>query len=61
MMADPKWKENVYTQDKIAGIYLSMNVQFTPFDNDLKVRQAFSWAIDREKIVQAAGRSGSAL
>ena len=58
MTADPKWKQQVYSEKEIAGVYLSMNVQFTPFDN-LKVRQALSWAIDREKLCKL--QSGQAV
>ena len=43
------WKTQVAEEPAIAIDYLFMNVQVKPFDNP-KVRQAISWAIDREKI-----------
>jgi oligopeptide transport system substrate-binding protein len=60
MMADPNWKNNVYSMNKIAIHYLYMNVQFKPFDN-LKVRQALSWAIDRDKQVKLLGGQAKPL
>ena len=60
VLADPNWKNNVFTQDKVAIHYLYMDVQMKPFDN-LKVRQAFSWAIDRDKIVKLLGGQARAL
>ena len=49
--ADPQWKQYVYTQPLIATSYMFMNVQMKPLDN-VKVRRALSWAIDRHKLVQ---------
>ena len=49
MLSDPQWKQQVQSQKLIAGVYLYMNTQFKPFDN-VKVRQALSWAINREKL-----------
>ena len=60
VQTDPKWKAAVFTQPQVAISYLFMNVQMKPFDN-VKVRQALSWAIDRDKIVKLLGRSGTAL
>jgi len=51
VMIDPKWKQYVYSQPQIAINYLFMNVQMKPFD-DVRVRQALSWAIDRDKLVK---------
>ena len=51
VMADPQWKDSVYSQPLVAISYMFMNVQMKPFD-DVKVRQALSWAINREKLVK---------
>jgi len=51
VMADPQWKQYIYTQPLIAISYMFMNVQMKPFDN-VKVRQALSWAINRDKLVK---------
>ncbi len=56
--SDPQWKPYVYSQPLIATTYLFMNMTKKPFD-DLKVRQALSWAIDRDKLVKL--QSGQAV
>ena len=48
---DPQWKDYVYTQPLIAISYLFLNNEMEPFD-DVKVRQAVSWAVDRSKLVK---------
>jgi ABC-type transport system substrate-binding protein len=58
--ADPKWKPYVQSQQLIAISYVLMNVDMKPFDN-LKVRQAVSWAIDRDKVVKLLGGQAAAL
>jgi peptide/nickel transport system substrate-binding protein len=55
---DPQWKPYVYSQPLIATTYLFMNMTKKPFD-DLKVRQALSWAVDRDKLVKL--QSGQAV
>jgi oligopeptide transport system substrate-binding protein len=55
---DPQWKPYVYSQPLIATTYLFMNMTKQPFDN-LQVRQALSWAIDRDKLVKL--QSGQAV
>jgi ABC-type transport system substrate-binding protein len=52
--ADPKWNQQIQTQPLVAISYLFMNVGMKPFDN-LKVRQALSWAINRDKLVKLQG------
>jgi len=58
--SDPLWKKQVAEQPAIAINYLFMNVQMKPFDN-LKVRQAVEWAIDREKLLKLISGAGSPL
>jgi oligopeptide transport system substrate-binding protein len=51
VMNSPEWKPYVYREPVIGTIYLFLNVQFPPLDN-VTVRQAISWAIDRDKLVK---------
>jgi ABC-type transport system substrate-binding protein len=44
----------------VGTIYLFLNVQFKPLNNVL-VRQAISWAINRPKLVKLLGGQGQAL
>ena len=54
VQADPKWNKQIFTQPLVAISYLFMNVGMKPFD-DLKVRKALSWAINRDKLVKLQG------
>jgi len=58
VVTDPQWKPYVYSQPLIATTYLFMNETKKPFD-DLRVRQALSWAINRDKLVKL--QSGQAV
>ena len=58
VMNDPRWKPYVFSQPLIATTYLFMNEKKKPFD-DVRVRQALSWAIDRDKLVKL--QSGQAV
>ena len=60
VQADPKWKQQIFTQPLVAISYLFMNVQMKPFD-DVKVRQALSWAINRDKLVKLQGGQAMSL
>ena len=55
--ADPKWKEQIFSQPLVAISYMFMNVEMKPFD-DVKVRQALSWAINRDKLVKLQAGPG---
>jgi ABC-type transport system substrate-binding protein len=57
---DPKWKQQIYSQPLVAISYMFMNVEMKPFD-DVKVRQALSWAIDRDKLVKLQGGQAMSL
>ena len=58
--ADPKWNKQIFTQPLVAISYLFMNVGMKPFDN-LGVRQAVSWSINRDKLVKLQGGQAMAL
>jgi ABC-type transport system substrate-binding protein len=57
---DPTWKNYVHSQPLIAVSYVLFDVRVKPFDN-VKVRQALSWAIDRDRIVTLLGGDATAL
>jgi peptide/nickel transport system substrate-binding protein len=60
VMNDPNWKDNVIAQSGINVHYTFMNVKIKPFDN-LKVRQAVCYAIDRDKLVKLQSGEATAL
>ena len=60
VLNSPEWKPYVYREPVIGTIYLFLNVQFPPLDNVL-VRQAISWAIDRDKLVKLLTGQATAL
>jgi ABC-type transport system substrate-binding protein len=57
---DPVWGKQMAENPAIAIDYLFMNVTIKPFDN-LKVRQAVSWAINRDKLLKLIGGAGTPL
>ena len=57
---DPVWSKQVAADPAIAIDYLFMNVQMKPFDN-LKVRQAVAWAINRDKLIKLIAGAGTPL
>ena len=52
--ADPKLKDSVYSEPIIGLSCLAMDVNTKPFDN-VKVRQAISWAVNRDKLIKVLG------
>lgn len=59
VQADPKLERLLHSQPLVATSYLFMNVRMKPF-NDVKVRRALSWAIDRDRLVDLqAGQAKS--
>ena len=57
---DPAWKSQVANAPAIAIDYLFMNVDIKPFDNP-KVREAVSWAVDRDKLIKLISGAGTRL
>lgn len=51
MMNDPKYKNQFISQTLVSTEYLALNNRIKPFDN-VKVRQAVNYAIDKAKIVK---------
>ncbi len=56
----PRWSGRVHSQPLFATTYLFLNVEMTPFD-DVRVRQAVAWAIDRDKLVGLLAGEGRSL
>jgi ABC-type transport system substrate-binding protein len=52
---DPQWRDYVTQQQQVWMYYIVMNAEMEPFD-DVRVRQAFNWAIDRERMAKMAGK-----
>jgi peptide/nickel transport system substrate-binding protein/oligopeptide transport system substrate-binding protein len=54
---DPFWREQLDVADGLNTSFLFMNTQLPPF-NDVRVRQAICWALDRRAFVKVyAGKS----
>ena len=60
LSVSPTWKSQVVVEPAIALDYLFFNETVKPFDN-VAVRQALSWAIDRAKIVKLLSGTGQTL
>jgi ABC-type transport system substrate-binding protein len=60
VMNDPVWSKQAADAPAIAIDYLFMNVTMKPFDN-VKVREAVSYAINRDKIIKLISGAGSRL
>jgi ABC-type transport system substrate-binding protein len=48
---DPTWKNRIEIEQTVNTTYIAINVNQKPFDN-VKVRQALNYAIDKQRIVQ---------
>jgi ABC-type transport system substrate-binding protein len=48
---DPRWKKTIIHAPMMDVRYLCMNMEMQPFD-DVRVRQAFNYAINKERLVQ---------
>ncbi len=57
LRGDPWWHNQVMLADGINTEYLFMNTRIKPFD-DVRVRQAVNWAIDRRAIAKAYSGKG---
>jgi peptide/nickel transport system substrate-binding protein/oligopeptide transport system substrate-binding protein len=56
---DPRYRQYQKVRKPTLGLlYIGFNTQLKPFD-DVRVRQAFSYAVNREKIVREITRMGS--
>ena len=60
LTVNPTWKSQVVAEPAIALDYLFFNETVKPFEN-VAVRQALSWAIDRAKIVKLLSGTGLPL
>ena len=56
--ADPAWKDRLEKQPQVSTIYIAINTTIKPFDN-VKVRQALNYAIDKQHIIQLLNGRGS--
>lgn len=55
---DPKLKDQVISIDKPSTYYLTMNMNTAPFDNP-KVREAISYAFDRDSLLKLVNGQGT--
>jgi peptide/nickel transport system substrate-binding protein/oligopeptide transport system substrate-binding protein len=56
--ADPAWKGRLEKQPQVSTIYIAINTTAKPFDN-VKVRQALNYAIDKQHIIQLLNGRGT--
>ncbi len=55
--ADPELSQQLKTPPDLCTYYYGFNVEKPPFD-DVNVRKAFSWAIDRTSVVENVAKGG---
>ncbi len=60
LIANPQWKSRVVVEPAVALDCLFMNMTVKPFNN-LLVRQAIEWAVDRSKIVKLLSGTAQSL
>jgi peptide/nickel transport system substrate-binding protein len=59
LVTDPKYRAyQLLRKPTLSLLYIGFNTQVKPF-NDIRVRQAFNYAVDREAIVQTITKMGS--
>ncbi len=56
--ADPAWKNRLEKQPQVSTNYIAINTTAKPFDN-VKVRQALNYAIDKQRIIQLLNGRGT--
>jgi ABC-type transport system substrate-binding protein len=56
--ADTAWKDRLEKQPQVSTIYIAINTTAKPFDN-VKVRQALNYAIDKQHIIQLLNGRGT--
>jgi oligopeptide transport system substrate-binding protein len=56
--SDPAWEKRIEVQPQVSTIYIAINVTAKPFD-DVRVRQALNYAIDKGRIIQLLNGRGT--
>ena len=51
LLHDPRWKSRFVSAPEMATYYIGMNTEMPPFD-DVRVRKAVAFAVDRARLVQ---------
>ncbi len=58
--SDPALRDRIFVEPADQVNYIGINLAVPPFD-DLHVRRAMDYAVDRQAVAQAAGRKGATL
>jgi oligopeptide transport system substrate-binding protein len=56
--SDPAWANRIERQPQVSTIYIAINTTVPPFDN-VQVRQALNYAIDKARIIQLLNGRGT--